>query len=222
MFVVAHAFLGLLLGLIFLEITGDRRVIPLCVAGAILSDLIDKPLALLVPALGSGRTIGHSLLFIVVISFIALTLYRSKHTLLGVAFACSVFLHQIFDSMWQIMPTWFFPVFGPFPLMTTPDYTGYYLLLELMSPSEWLFLAAFIVIVADMQAARSLQPLYFLVPAGVISVMGIFLIAAGWSGQGGSFFAPSYSATTSALTGLLAIMGSAFLVALCWRGIRST
>lgn len=220
MFVVAHAFLGLLLGLIFLEITGDRRVIPLCVAGAIISDLIDKPLALFVPALGS-RTIGHCLLFVVAVSFIGLTLYRSRHTLLGVAFTCSVFLHQIFDSMWQTMQIWFFPVFGPFPLMTTPDYTGHYLLLELLSPSEWLFFMAFIVIAAGMQEEKPIRPLYFLMPAGVLSVMGIFLFAAGWSGQGGSFFAPSYSATTSALTGLLALIGSAFLVALHRRGIRN-
>jgi hypothetical protein len=47
--------------------------------------------------------------------------------------------------------------------------------------------------------------------------MGVFLVAAGWSGPGGSFFAPSYSATPSALTGLLAMVGAIFLIALTER-----
>jgi len=221
MFVVAHAFLGLLLGLALLHITMDRRVVPLCVVGALLPDLIDKPLALLIPALGSGRTIGHSLLFVFAISTIALILYSYWHTLLGVAFACSVFLHQIFDSMWQTIQTWVFPLFGPFPLMTVPDYTGYYLGLEITSPSEWLFLGAFIVIVAGMQGIKPSKPLYFLTTI-VLTIMGIFLIAAAGSGQGGSFFAPSYSATTSALTGILAILGAVFFVASGINGFRNT
>ncbi|MFA4860652.1 metal-dependent hydrolase [Methanoregula sp.] len=222
MFVVAHAFLGFLLGLVFLEITGDRRAVPVCVAGALLPDLLDKPLALLVPALGSGRTIGHCLLFILILSFIALLLYKRRHTLLGAAFVAGVFLHQIFDSMWVTMQTWLFPVFGPFPIMTVKSYTGYYLWLELLSPSEWLFFFACLVILAGMLAGKPLRPRYYQITAAILGLMGIFLFDSAWSGQGGSFFAPSYPAIASALTGILAIMGTVFFIAIARNNIRIT
>jgi membrane-bound metal-dependent hydrolase YbcI (DUF457 family) len=217
MFVLAHAFLGLLLGLVFLEITGDRRAVPVSVAGALLPDLLDKPLALFIPVLGSGRTVGHCLLFILVMSCIALFLCYYRQTILGVAFVSGILLHQIFDSMWQTTQTWLYPFSGQFPLMTAPDYTGYYLLLELMSPSEWVFFAASILIIAGVFATNPPRPLYYYIMAGILFVMGVFLVAAGWSGPGGSFFAPSYSATPSALTGLLAMVGAIFLIALTER-----
>jgi len=222
MFVIAHAFLGFLLGLVFMEITGNRWAVPVCVAGALLPDLLDKPLALLVPALGSGRTIGHCLLLLLMISCIALLLYKYRHTLLGVAFVAGIFLHQIFDSMWETMQTWLFPVFGPFPLMTVKSYTGYYLWLELRSPSEWLFFFASLVLIAGMLAVKPLKPLYYQITAAILGVMGIFLFASAWSGQGGSFFAPSYPALASALTGILAVMGMVFFIAITWNKVRMT
>ena len=222
MFVVAHAFLGFLLGLIFLEITGNRWAVPFCVAGALLPDLLDKPLALLVPALGSGRTIGHCLLFILIISFFALLLYKYRHTLLGVAFVAGVFLHQIFDSMWETMQTWLFPVFGPFPIMTVKSYTGYYLWLELLSPSEWLFFLASLVILAGMLLVKPLRSCYYLIMAAILGFMGIFLLASAWSGQGASFFAPSYPVIPSALTGILALVGAVFFIAIARNKIRIT
>jgi hypothetical protein len=222
MFAVAHVFLGLLLGLAFLGITGDRRVVPLCVIGALLPDLIDKPLALLVPALGSGRTIGHCIMFVFAVLLVALMLFHYRNTLLGFAFACGVFFHQIFDSMWQSLQTWFFPFLGPFPLLPVPDYTGYYLWLEIASPSEWLFLMTSLVIVAGMLGMMPSRPVCYQIGAGILGVMGIFLMVAGWSGQGGSLFAPTYTATTSALAGVLAIAGAAALIHMSKRGIRYT
>ena len=220
MFVVAHAFLGVLLGLVFLEITGDRRAVPVCVAGALLPDILDKPLALIVPALGSGRTIGHCLLFVLVLSFLALILYKYRHTLLGVAFVAGIFLHQVFDSMWETLQTWLFPVFGPFPIMTIKSYTGYYLWLELLSPSEWLFFLASLVILAGMLAIKPLRSCWYLITAVILGFMALFLLASAGSGQGGSFFAPSYPAIPSALTGFLAILGMFFFIAIARNKIR--
>ena len=220
MFVAAHAFLGFLLGLIFLEITGDRRAVPVCVAGALLPDLLDKPLALLVPSLGSGRTIGHCFLFILILSFLALLLYKCRHTLLGVAFVAGVFFHQISDSMWETMQTWLFPVFGPFPIIAVRSYTGYYLWLELLSPSEWLFFLASLVILAGLLAVKPLRPGYYLITAAILCLMGIILLLSAWSGQGASFFAPSYPAIPSALTGILAIAGAVFFIAIARNKIR--
>ena len=132
------------------------------------------------------------------------------------------FFHQIFDSMWQSLQTWFFPILGPFPLLPVPDYTGYYLWLEIASPSEWLFLMASLVIVADMLGMMPSRPIYYQIGAGILGVMGIFLVVAGWFDKGGSLFAPSYTATTSALAGLLAIVGAAALIHMSKRGIRYT
>nr|WP_321349895.1 metal-dependent hydrolase [uncultured Methanoregula sp.] len=221
MFAIAHAFCGLLVGLAFLGITNDRRVVPLCILGALLPDLIDKPLALLVPALSCGRTLGHTLLFVLILSVIALIAFRYWHSILGIAFACSVFSHQICDSLWQQADTWFFPLRGPFPLMSVPDYTGYYLWLEITSPSEWLFLAASLVIAAGLLGRIPLRSLGLPIMAFILGLMGIFLITAGISGQGISFFAPSYTATPDVMAGLLALLGAAALILLYTGRIRN-
>ena len=49
MFVFAHVFAGTLIGFGFWHLTGDRRVFPAAVFGALLPDLIDKSLSLLIP-----------------------------------------------------------------------------------------------------------------------------------------------------------------------------
>jgi hypothetical protein len=222
MFAIAHAFCGLIVGLAFLGITNDRRVVPLCILGALLPDLIDKPLALLVPALGSGRTLGHTIGFFFVLAVMGLLLVRYRNTLLGIAFACSVFSHQICDSLWQQMNIWFFPLFGQFPLMAVPDYTGYYLWLEITSPSEWLFFLSCCAIMAGLLGLISAGSWCYPVIAASLAVMGISLIIAGISGPGGSFFAPSYNATPSVLAGILAILGSAVLFQVNTDRIRNT
>ncbi|MFA6226553.1 MAG: metal-dependent hydrolase [Methanoregula sp.] len=145
MFVFAHLVCGLLLGLDFCYLTHDRRAIPLCIVSSLLPDLIDKPLALIVPALGSGRTIFHSLFIVIIVAIIALVMLRNLYMLFGVAGACCIFIHQLLDTMWLLPPVWAYPLFGPFPLVTPPDYVGYYLWREITTLSEWIFLLATIV-----------------------------------------------------------------------------
>ena len=50
MFIFAHIFLGALIGLGFWHLTDDRRALPLCIIGAVFPDLLDKSLALIIPA----------------------------------------------------------------------------------------------------------------------------------------------------------------------------
>ena len=51
MFIFAHVFAGALLGLAFWHLTKDRRAIPVCIAGSVIPDTIDKSLGLLFPSL---------------------------------------------------------------------------------------------------------------------------------------------------------------------------
>lgn len=81
---------------------------------------------------------------------------------------------------------------------------------------------ASLVIVAVMLGMMPSLPIYYQIGTGILGVMGLFLVVAGWSGQGGSLFAPSYTATKSALAGLLAIAGAAALIHMSKRGIRYT
>ena len=89
----------------------DMRVI---LIGSLVPDIIDKPIGLLFfrETLSNGRIIGHSLLFLILVTLAGLYLYRSRGTttLLGVSFG--VFTHIIFDQMWETPRTLFWPIYG--------------------------------------------------------------------------------------------------------------
>jgi hypothetical protein len=87
----------------------DYRIIAI---GALLPDLIDKPLALL--DLGSSRWIGHSLalaLVLFVMGFVSLGRNR-KILLLSLATGC--LFHLIQDGMWSSPRILLWPAFGWF------------------------------------------------------------------------------------------------------------
>ena len=80
--------------------------------GSMLPDIIDKPLGLIV--FGSpnmGRTIGHTLLFLLVLT--ALALYTRDIRLASLTWG--VLAHLILDGMWNSPETLLWPLFGPFP-----------------------------------------------------------------------------------------------------------
>jgi hypothetical protein len=66
MFIACHLLLGLVLGLAIARRLGDWRLIGFCAFGAVLPDLIDKPVGhiLLAGSLDSGRIFAHGLLFL--------------------------------------------------------------------------------------------------------------------------------------------------------------
>jgi len=78
--------------------------------GAILPDIIDKPLGFL--WLDNGRVFCHTLLFFIVITAIGLYLYQAynKIALLVVSFGCGI--HLILDGMWLEPRTFYWPVYG--------------------------------------------------------------------------------------------------------------
>lgn len=223
MFVFAHVFLGGLLGLGFWQLTGDRRALPLCIFSAVLPDLLDKPLALLFPGLfGAGRTIAHSLLFFSLVLIAGLLVWQYRHTILGMAFACGVLSHQVLDAMWNVPATWFFPLYGPFPVFAVPDYLGHYLWLEISAASEWIFAFACLVILICWCRGMPGFPVPVLTDQRItasrlfasllLGIMGVYLILVGPAAVPHAFFAPTYDPVTDIMAGILALCGAAILV----------
>ena len=147
MLLFCHLLSGLLVGLIVYYFIRDKRVIPLGIFGAILPDLIDKPLGHII--LGGeygGRLFFHGLWVALVLLIIGIFLYiRFKNPLL-IPVAAGVFVHQILDSMWNSPVDWLWPLLGPYPeVKVTKDYFYVMLLRELSSPVEIL---CFVVLLA--------------------------------------------------------------------------
>lgn len=95
------------------------------VLAAALPDLIDKPLAWLgvVPV---GRTIGHSLLFVVPMVALAwLWARRTGDRELGVAFATGLLSHVAADVPWHLLSREYHELgFLLWPITPMPEYTG--------------------------------------------------------------------------------------------------
>lgn len=85
----------------------DIRLLTL---GALLPDIIDKPVGLLF--FNNGRIFSHSLLFAVLMlgAGIYLSIIRKKRWLIALSFG--VLMHVILDSMWQDPQVLFWPFMG--------------------------------------------------------------------------------------------------------------
>ena len=224
MFIFAHVFCGALIGLAFWHLTNDRRALPICILGAILPDLLDKPLAMLSPGiLGSGRTIGHSLIFFATIFVVGVLLWHYRHTLLGIAFACAIFSHQILDMMWTELVSWCYPFLGLFStFMRLPDYVGHYFWLQISSLSEWVFAGASLVILVAWYMSLPEHRVVFLNARReayarfsatiLLGVMGIYLLFFGLANLPNAFFAPTYNPITDTMAGIIALCGAIVLV----------
>ena len=215
MFVFAHLVCGILIGLGFCYLTHDRWAIPLCIVSSLIPDLIDKPLGIIFPALCSGRTIFHTLFIILIVAIIVLIISKNRYMLYGVAVACCIFVHQLLDAMWLNTNIWAYPLFGQFPLVTPPDYTGYYLWIEITTPSEWIFLLVTVVMLFKIFSERHGTPkdgsYLWSVTIVLLAGMGILMVAASLFGVGNIFFAPTYSQVTTFMTGILALAGAAVM-----------
>jgi hypothetical protein len=224
MYLFAHLFSGALIGLLFMRHIHDRRMVPVCILGALLPDLLDKPLAFLLPGIfGASRTLGHTLLFFFSLLFASgLILWHFRHTLLGVVFTFGVLSHQIFDSMWNLPASWYFPFQGPFPVILIPDYVRNSLWLEITSPSELIFALASIILIVSVypEIGEKILPSHTATPnkiirggmASLLAGMGIILLAAGFNLSPIMFFAPAYSPQTSVMAGFVAFAGAIVLM----------
>ncbi len=98
----------------------DYRVILL---GALLPDIIDKPLGLiLLPGvLANGRTFLHTLLFLLLTLLAAVMIYRQQRKLWGFYVAFGVLMHFSLDAIWTDPVTFYWPLLGAF--QTQPGIT---------------------------------------------------------------------------------------------------
>ena len=119
MFVFGH--IGITLGIAFilfqfvLPRIGIRlkRINYLFVAiGAILPDLIDKPIGriLLGESVANGRLFAHTLLFVLILLMLGFFLKDHRDAVFCLSFGA--FMHLIEDKMWEIPATLFYPLFG--------------------------------------------------------------------------------------------------------------
>jgi hypothetical protein len=221
MFVFAHLFCGALIGLGFWRLTGDRRALPLCILFAILPDLVDKSFILFFPdALGSGRTIGHTLFGAVIVTVAGIGLWLYRRSLLGIACACAYFPLQILDSMWSVPSTWFYPFLGWFRPYVVPDYVGHYLWLEISSISEWVFGAAVVLVLwisyreyfpsTTVELRTRIWIVYGV--SFALASTGAFLLCAGLISAVPAFPAPAYNSITDMMAGVLGVCGAGILM----------
>lgn len=102
--------------LLFRYIFRDPKVdVRLLVFGALLPNLIDKPLGTIIAPdwFGADRLYGHTLLFPTVLMVSALLVTRrGRRRRALMAASIGVFLHLLLDGMWTSTQTFLWPLFG--------------------------------------------------------------------------------------------------------------
>ncbi len=194
MFLFCHVLAGILVGLALFSWRGDLRVIPLAVLGAVLPDLIDKPLGLLF--LSYGRTFAHSLAFAVLLLALGAFLYWRTRSPLGIALAAGVLSHQVLDLMWMEPAAWFWPFSGQFP-PPDPEPLLSNLLRDFTQPAEWIFAVASVSIglvfagrrVGTAAPVLSLAMAFFAMWILFCAITGSGCVLTGWDGRGGNLVA---------------------------------
>jgi membrane-bound metal-dependent hydrolase YbcI (DUF457 family) len=144
MFFFFHLFTGVVLGLLIGDLLSDRRWIIPCIIGAVLPDIIDKPLNFILdPAVnGNGRFLFHNLLVCALLMLIGLLLWIYYTSPIVLALDIGILSHQILDSMWMDPVRWLYPLLGPYPTNNTtpPDFIFSLLGSDLFNPSEWIII----------------------------------------------------------------------------------
>lgn len=142
MFLLCHLATGVLLGLLLARLFRDLRAVPACAFGAIVPDLIDKPLGhiFLADTLQYGRIYTHTLLALIVVALVGLLVYWRYRNALGLALAVGIGSHQVLDAMWREPANWLYPFLGPFSASGNPTTFQDLIMAELSEPSEWIFL----------------------------------------------------------------------------------
>lgn len=140
MYFFFHLATGIILGFLIAELLHDRRWVVPCAVGAVLPDLIDKPLGLLLFAdsIGNGRIWFHTLLIFGVLAVTGLVIRRRLRSPVVLGVAAGILSHQALDLMWRQRVSWFYPLFGSFP-QGTMDIDYFFILFsrDLGVPSEW-------------------------------------------------------------------------------------
>ena len=138
MFFFFHLITGLIIGFLIGDLLHDRRWLLPCAVGAVLPDIIDKPLGhiLFSATIGYGRIYAHTLLACVVVAAAGLFVWQYKKNPVVLAVATGIFSHQLLDLMWREPVNWYYPFLGPFRWNLPPDNIVSLVFAELNNPSE--------------------------------------------------------------------------------------
>ena len=136
-----HLFAGIVIGLIIYKITDLRSAVIACGFGAILPDLIDKPLGhfILADSLNSGRIYAHTLLMLSIFVIIGLYYWKKKSSLSILAVSAGISSHIVLDEVWKSPTTLLWPFNGPFETSNFESYFTTFAVKEVLSVSEWVF-----------------------------------------------------------------------------------
>ncbi|WP_167816208.1 metal-dependent hydrolase [Methanocorpusculum sp. GPch4] len=118
MLIFHHLFLGLIVGIMLAVILSNKWAVLYGGIGAILPDLLDKPLGqiLLAETINWGRIYAHTLIIAVILIIIGLLIwYKNRKRILLLCIGAGVLIHQLGDAMWTAPVNWFWPFLGPFP-----------------------------------------------------------------------------------------------------------
>ncbi|MHB8163108.1 MAG: metal-dependent hydrolase [Methanoregula sp.] len=138
MYFFFHLLTGLIFGFLISDLLDDRRWLIPCTVGAILPDLIDKPIGyLLFPTtIGYGRIYSHTLLAAILVMACGLVIWQLKKDPGVMGVGVGIFSHQILDQMWLQPQNWYYPLLGPFKGVGNNDYFFFMLVQELKNPFE--------------------------------------------------------------------------------------
>jgi membrane-bound metal-dependent hydrolase YbcI (DUF457 family) len=143
MFFFFHLLIGFILGLFLGELLQDRRWVLPAAIGAVIPDLIDKPLGYVVfsAVINNGRIFFHSLLLLAVVFCVGILVCMRMHAPWGLSAAFGMLSHHMLDVMWLQPTTWFYPFLGSF--LRAPNSRNIFTLLmnELTNPFEWILLS---------------------------------------------------------------------------------
>jgi hypothetical protein len=147
MYFFFHLFAGIIIGLFVGELLHDRRWAIPCAIGAVLPDLIDKPVGhiLFRDAIGYGRIYAHTLLFCFVIMVLGLVILKYKKNPVVLALSLGILSHQVLDLMWLEPVNWLYPYIGSFEGHLPSDYWYSLFSGEISNPLEVILALVFLV-----------------------------------------------------------------------------
>ncbi len=212
-----HLFIGVLIGLVLYNYLGDRRVIIFAALGALLPDLLDKPLGhlLLRETVDFGRIYCHTLLFCLAFVVLGIVMLQWRRSFAVLVLSMGIVSHLLLDSMWTLPVTLFYPFLGDFGQHYSPNYFEISFFNEILSPFEWLFLILSVWIILRVYRSAAARPfsaltllldrsaIGFTVILGAVAILYASLALAG--------IISVYSLESAMTLSLIAVAGSIIL-----------